>query len=256
MCRFFRNQDLLSRILSLQYGKLTPNQLLKLRERLEAIHDAHPMGLTVGTGCSGSEVIMLVLGKLADVWRSTFGISITFRHLLSIESVHWKRQWITKHFRPELLFTDITCVHGSESLQDAISGELKPLPACHLFFCGIECDSISGLNGQADPGCIQAGRGKSGETASGCFEYIRKRRPLLWMVENVKALSNMPGAKHGATRSANQGFALGTTRNAGPAQKSDLQHLLDLGNNLGYVVQAPTGVLSWARRPTAGLWAQ
>ena len=63
------------------------------------------------------------------------------------------------------------------------------------------------------------------------------------MVENVKALSNMPGAKHGA-------------KGAGPAQKSDLQHLLDLGNNLGYVVQAPTGVLSWARRPTAGLWAQ
>ena len=191
------NQDLLSRILSLQYGKLAPNQLLKLRERLEAIHDAHPMGLTVGTGCSGSEVIMLVLSKLADVWRSTFGISITFRHLFSIESVHWKRQWIMKHFRPELLFTDITCVHGSDSLHDAISGELKPLPACHFFFCGIECDSISGLNGQADPGYIQAGHGKSGETASGCFEYIRKRRPLLWMVENVRALSNMPGAKHG-----------------------------------------------------------
>ena len=92
MKRFLRNQDLLSRILSLQYGKLTPDQLLKLRERLEATHDAHPMGLTVGTGCSGSEVIMLVLSKLADVWRSTFGISITFRHLFSIESVHWKRQ--------------------------------------------------------------------------------------------------------------------------------------------------------------------
>ena len=91
------------------------------------------------------------------------------------------------------------------------------------------------------------------------------------MVENVRALSNMPGAKHGAARSANQGFALGTTgsvtgsanessalrttESAGHAQKSDLQHLLDLGNDLGYVVQAPTGVLSWAWRPTAGLWA-
>ena len=215
---------------------------------------------------------MLVLSKLADVWRSTFGISITFRHLFSIESVPWKRHWIMKHFRPEFLFTDITCVHGSDSLHDAITGELKPLPACHLFFCGIECDSISGLNGQADPGCIQAGRGKSGETASGCFEHTRKRRPLLWMVENARALSNMPGAKHGATRSANQGFALGTTgsvtgsanessarrttESPGHAQKSDLQHLLDLGNDLGYVVQAPTGVLPWARRPTAGLWAQ
>ena len=81
MRRIFCNQDLLNRILSLQYGKLTPNQLLKLRERLEAIHDAHPMGLTVGTGCSGSEVIMLVLSKLADVWRSTFGISTTFQAL-------------------------------------------------------------------------------------------------------------------------------------------------------------------------------
>ena len=85
MSRFLRNQGLVSRSLSLQYGKLTPNQMLKLRERLEAIHDARPMGLTVGTGCSGSEVIMLVLGKLADVWRSTFGINITFRHLFSIE---------------------------------------------------------------------------------------------------------------------------------------------------------------------------
>ena len=94
-----------------------------------------------------------------------------------------------KHFRPDLLFTDIACARGSDTLHDAIRGELKPLPACH-FFCGVECDSISGLSGQADPGCIQAGRGKSGETASGCFECIRKRRPLLWMVENVKALSH------------------------------------------------------------------
>ena len=48
----------------------------------QAIHDAHPMGLTVGTGCSGSEVIMLVLSKLADVWRSTFGISTTLQALV------------------------------------------------------------------------------------------------------------------------------------------------------------------------------
>ena len=119
---------------------------------------------------------------------------------------------------------------------------------------------------------MQAGRGKSGETARGCFEYIRKRGPLLWMVENAKALSNMPGAKHGAAGSASQGFALGTTGSvagsakqgsalgttgsAGHAQKSDLQHLLDLANDLGYVAQAPARVLSWARRPTAGLWAR
>ena len=91
------------------------------------------------------------------------------------------------------------------------------------------------------------------------------------MVENVRALSNMLGAKHGAAGSASQGFALGTTgsvagsasqssalgttRSTGHARKSGLQHLLGLGNDLGYVVQAPAGVLSWARRPTAGLWA-
>ena len=76
------------------------------------------------------------------------------------------------------------------------------------------------------------------------------------MVESAKALSNTLGAKHGATGSASQGFALGTTGSACHAPKSDLQHLLDLASDLGYVVQAPTGVLSWARRPTAGLRAQ
>lgn len=209
------SEDILHRVLGLQLEKLTPSQLLRFRECLENAKEAHPLGLTVGTGCSGSDVVILVLEKLGKFWDEMLGVRLRFRHVFSIESVAWKREWITSHFQPELVFDDITAIDGSESLHGTLSGELRPLPACDMFFCGIECDTISALNARSDlGGCIQGQRGKTGQTAKGCFDYIEKRRPLIWVVENVRSLSTSVGH--------DQNFAS--------------QQLLEMAHKLGYAV--------------------
>ena len=89
-----------------------------------------------------------------------------------------------------------------------------------MWACGIECDSISQLSKSAaeNKGCVEGAEGRTGTTAKGHLDFLRKHRPPLWQVENVKNLH----AKEPST------------------QKSDLDSLIEQSNALGYYVHAVT----------------
>ncbi len=211
-------------IVEAQHAKLCPESLLHCQNCLANLASVLPGGnvVSVGTGCSGSDVVILVLQTLSKQWKTHFGVDVQFHHSFSTESQPWKRQWIITHFQPEFVFADITAFAHSTSLHDVKSNQLQCVPPVDLWICGIECDSISRLSNFPLKGCVAAARGRTGETAAGCFAYIRRYRPALFIVENVKNL-------HAGSSSG---------------KKTDLDEIIKLGNNLGYMVQVRSCVIA------------
>lgn len=64
-------------------------------------------------------------------------------------------------------------------------------PFC--FVCGIECDSISTLNGKRseNTGCVadSSRSTRTGNTARACMEFIKRMRPPMFVLENVRNLA-------------------------------------------------------------------
>ena len=68
---------------------------IKLRRVLGvALHrmkDRRGSVLQLGTGCSGSDLIVEVACTLSKQWKSSFGVDIKFQHIMSVESEPWKQ---------------------------------------------------------------------------------------------------------------------------------------------------------------------
>ena len=146
--------------------------------------------LTIGSACSGSEVMMYVVEEIQAYWQREHGIDVKVKHSFACEAEPWKQKWILDNFAPGLLFDDIKQIFQSHA-KDIISGDMKPVPSVHLFAAGFECDSVSSLfSGRSEffGSCIQRGVGKTGSTGASTVEYIREHRPLSFVLENVKGL--------------------------------------------------------------------
>ena len=87
-------------------------------------------------------------------------------------------------------------------LRDVVTGRLQTVPAVDVWACGFECDSVSGLDMSAERGCVARASNKTGRTASGCLQYIRRWRPSVFVLENVK---NLNAAASAARRSGGAG---------------------------------------------------
>lgn len=200
-----------------QLGNLTPDRLVCIRDALAAMKATFPTGFSIGTACSGSDVIMHIVDVLRKVWMDMFGVDLLIRHTFSVECVDFKQTWIKEHFSPEFLFENVESL--SEGLcRDVLSGEMRPTPTCCCFACGIECDSVSGLNlhSRENRACVSSGEGRTGRTAKAALSYLQSRRPLLAIFENVRNLN--VGSKSSGSAGSN------------------LDHLRQSLNQLGYIL--------------------
>jgi hypothetical protein len=64
--------------------------------------------MSVGTACSGSDVVMHALAALSAEWQHTFNKSVRFSHAFAVEKDEAKQGFLVRNF-PELrvLFADI-----------------------------------------------------------------------------------------------------------------------------------------------------
>ena len=62
--------------------------------------------LTLGTACSGSDVVAPTLTLIAAFWHQQFALPIDFDHRFSCEVVPEKREWIQAHFTVPHIFPD------------------------------------------------------------------------------------------------------------------------------------------------------
>jgi site-specific DNA-cytosine methylase len=203
-------------LLASQYAKMTPGRIMVLREKVAALHSLTGGQLSIGTGCSGTDIVIHAIQLVLQSWITKFGIDIRLKHAMSCESSIYKQQFILDHFQPQHLFPDLHLLHGSQVAD--MNGTPVVLPHLHIWACGIECDSISGLNtgSHLNKDCIAEEEGaptKTGSTARSCMEVVKQKKPVVFILENIKNLS---------VKSAKDG------------QLSNLETLIALGNAMGY----------------------
>ncbi len=229
-------EDPLHLIIERQFANFPAEQIRAVRSGLE---NASSTTIHVGTGCSGSEVLMHVLSTLHDFWYRKLGLDAQTKHLFAVEIVEWKRQWIMQHFSPEVIFEDISAfLTDSQLLKDTVSGNIVPVPTVDLWVCGFECDSVSALNIHAAENrrSISRGTGKTGQTAAGCIAYIERYKPPMFILENVKNLNAAP-SRGGAGQPAKQATQLMPGGGvAQPAGQSNLEVLKARLQESGYSV--------------------
>ena len=146
--------------------------------------------IRVGTGCSGTDLVMYVLATLLRCWPVSYGLEVGIEHCFACESVEYKRRFIEDHFAPSHIFTDVTTLHTGFSTCSKTGKESVEVPEVDPFVAGFERDQFSTLNNDRfeTPGCLTRGDGKSGSTGKAVIRFVERFRPSLVVLENVRNL--------------------------------------------------------------------
>ena len=67
------------------YSKMTPLQHQRFRHKLSELARATECCIRLGTGCSGTDLLCLILEKLIDKWNSLYGFDFTLDHVFSVD---------------------------------------------------------------------------------------------------------------------------------------------------------------------------
>ena len=138
----FENTVFLRDVIAEMHESLTAAHRAVLRQRLVMLFDATGGEMRVATGCSGSNVAIMVMHRLAEYWMELIVLQITTVHDYSVAIVQWKRAFIAKHNGPRHILADMHDV-CNPSIDDAVIGLPVHVRAPHVWIAGIECDSVS-----------------------------------------------------------------------------------------------------------------
>ena len=119
------------------------------------------------------------------------GKTAKLKNLMEIEMNKKKRDWLAAFSCPELLGRDVTGL-GDEEMVDHVSGEYTSFPTagCFINIFGYSCKDLSTLNNhnsEYKDDCLATDLGSSGATWRGKLPWVRRVRPPILLVENVRA---------------------------------------------------------------------
>eukprot|EP00971_Amphidinium_carterae_P349294 6490945-Amphidinium_carterae.1 len=115
--------------------------------------------------------------------------SLGIHHVMSVEWVPWKRNFIMNVWNPDTVFGDAKDLLGDGAL-DYVSGETMAPPFCTVMEVGFSCKSFSALNNnraEFSRGIFNIA-GSSGLTAKYAMEFVKHRLPAILLIENVPGL--------------------------------------------------------------------
>ena len=112
-------------------SRLDFDDIVRLSSHLETwAKRAGAAELTLGTGCSGSDIVVCVLRKLVSFWDDHFRVSLRVRHVMSVEQAPKVQEFLLEQTRPEVLFKDV-CDLGNDRAYDILSGVAShPIAMC------------------------------------------------------------------------------------------------------------------------------
>ena len=154
------------------------------------IDNIGPQGLKVASVFSGSDFGRTAVTALLRVCRPPNFPLPAISHVMAVENVPWKRDWLMHIFPPMVMYADASEVCKEEEPIDCMTGKPTPVPEAHIAFLGFACKSLSSMNPhRADFGdAIKNKRGSSGETADLAVEFLKKFHPPIALLENVPGL--------------------------------------------------------------------
>lgn len=139
--------------------------------------------LRVATMCSGTESPLLALNLISRAIESKWGIQVDIEHVFSCELEPFKQAYIERNFSPPILFRDVTEL-GKAKAHTAY-GALVDVPGdIDLLVAGTSCVDYSGLNNAKK---AMGEGGESGRTFFGMLDWVKRNRPAIVILENVKS---------------------------------------------------------------------
>ena len=153
------------------------------------ISNIGPDGIRLGSIFSGSDFGLTAVHALLRCARCPSTPMPHIAHVMAVEKVSWKRQWLLTMFPPEVMYTDAADLKEDKPI-DAITNQPRPVPGCDVVYIGFSCKSFSALNNDrsSHDNAIENATGSSGETAQFALDYLAKHRPLIALLENVPGL--------------------------------------------------------------------
>lgn len=142
--------------------------------------------MNIATMCSGTESPLFALLASAHALEEKKQPFIKFRHLFSAEIEQFKQAFIERNFAPEILFRDIRefIPKGAVNATTAY-GSVKAIPrGVDILIAGFSCKNLSRQNNFQKS---LKENGESGETWMAVYEYSRRFRPNVVLLENVKS---------------------------------------------------------------------
>ena len=139
--------------------------------------------------CSGSDLIVPLVKQLMARLLQKCEMSCDVVHSFSVERTKAKQAWIRANFLPEALFGDIADMSHT-CAKDEISGAEVRIPRVHAVVAGLSRKTLSTLNNSTrSTGNILSDQvGCTGRTFAGLLGYVKRHRPPLVILENVRGL--------------------------------------------------------------------
>jgi DNA (cytosine-5)-methyltransferase 1 len=126
--------------------------------------------IKIGTDCSGMEAPVLALRKLRVKYEQVFSCDIDAAARATIEA----------NFTHGVMYNDIT------------ERDNETAPHSHIYVAGFPCQPFSA---QGDKKGFSDERGR-GKIFFNVLDYIRKQRPRVFILENVKGILHIEGGKY------------------------------------------------------------
>lgn len=124
--------------------------------------------MRIGTDCSGIDAPV----------QAVKNIGVPFRHVFSCDLDKWCMQVIQQNSPPERMLQ-----------MDMRERDVDSVPDVDLYVCGFPCQPFS-IRGKRE-----GMQDKRGNVFFACAEYIRRKRPTFFLLENVPLLVTLEGGE-------------------------------------------------------------
>jgi site-specific DNA-cytosine methylase len=161
--------------------------------------------IRVGSGFSGTELILKFLRSLAKFLLTKYGLKLVIVHCFACDNDPEVREFLFKEYPDlQLCFVNMADISDTTAF-DAISKTQQIVPYVDLWSGGFVCKTKSNFNnssrgtnpkGPRAKACVQQKAGATGETWAYTSKYIATALPPIVLLENLKELKNKSGAEH------------------------------------------------------------
>ena len=140
--------------------------------------------LRIMTACSGTEAPLIALGLIQDAMFPDGNSPLQIHHVASAEIEKFKAAYIERNFSPDVIYRDVTEWQDSTNPPHTIYGAQHELPTdVDILIAGSACVDYSPMSSAPK----QFGeKGESYSTMQGISAYVRRHRPTILILENVK----------------------------------------------------------------------
>ena len=145
--------------------------------------------LTVGSICSGCEILEKIFAPLVYIMKRQFDIDISFRSVFQCEKNPEKREHLLAQTTTDLLFEKSSDLRSPTAF-DLKSNSTTVVPWACILAAGFPCSSRTSLSvhSSANKGCVASGTGATGTVFSDIKAYVLANRPKMIVLENIVKL--------------------------------------------------------------------